>query len=42
MGHHAEHDLLIDMTLDERRELEAKYIDETREMARLEGRKEIL
>jgi hypothetical protein len=41
MGHHAEHDLLIEMTLVERRALEMVYIDQTRELARLEGRPEL-
>lgn len=33
MGHHVEHDQLICMTLDDRRELEAKYIARMRELA---------
>jgi hypothetical protein len=41
MGHHTEHDLLIEMTLEERREREARYIDQTRALARVEGRPEI-
>jgi hypothetical protein len=41
MGHHAEHDLLIEMTLDERREREAMYIDQTRELAKACGRPEV-
>lgn len=41
MGHHAEHDLLIEMTLAERRELEQQYIAKTQAMARDAGRKEL-
>jgi hypothetical protein len=41
MGHHAEHDLLVEMTLDERRELELQYIAKTQAMARAAGRKEL-
>ncbi len=41
MGHHAEHDLLIEMTRDERRELERGYIARTHATARAAGRTEI-
>lgn len=40
MGHHMEHDLLIDMTLDQRRELETMYTRKTQERARAAGRPE--
>lgn len=40
MGHHAEHDMLVEMTLAERRELEREYIANTQAMARAVGRKE--
>lgn len=41
MGHHAEHDMLIEMTLAKRRELELQYIAKTQAMARAAGRKEL-
>lgn len=37
MGHHAEHDMLVEMTLDERRAREAQYIERTQALARIEG-----
>ena len=40
MGHHAMHDLCLDMTKDERDELEAGYIAETQALAREAGRPE--
>jgi len=40
MGHHQEHDLLIEMTLDERRMREREYIARTQAMARAAGRPE--
>jgi hypothetical protein len=41
MGHHAEHDLLIEMTLAERRQLEQQYIAKTQATARAVGRGEL-
>lgn len=38
MGHHFEHDNLIGMTLEDRRELEVKYIARMHERARNEGK----
>lgn len=38
MGHHMEHDLCIDMTRDERRELEQRYTAQTQELARQAGK----
>jgi hypothetical protein len=40
MGCHAMHDQLIDMTLDDRRELERKYIDRMHAIAREHNRPE--
>jgi len=40
MGHHQEHDLLIDMTLEQRREMERQYIERTQALARSAGRRE--
>jgi len=40
MGHHMEHDLLIDMTREQRRALERLYTARTQEMARQAGRPE--
>lgn len=40
MGHHYEHDNLIGMTLDQRRELERVYTARTQAMAREAGRRE--
>lgn len=41
MGHHYEHDNLIEMTLAERREFERQYIAKTQAMARAAGRREL-
>lgn len=41
IGHHQEHDLLIDMTLEERREREKRYTAQTQQLAREVGRPEI-
>lgn len=41
MGCHAMHDQCLDMTRDERRELEARYVSRVQEMARQAGRKEL-
>jgi hypothetical protein len=41
MGHHYEHDNLIDMTLEQRRIRENEYTRITQELARQIGRKEI-
>lgn len=41
MGHHAEHDLLVEMTLSERRARELDYIARTQALARAVGRKEL-
>jgi hypothetical protein len=42
MGHHYEHDNLIGMSREDRREAEAKYIERAQDLARAAGRKEIL
>lgn len=42
MGCHQMHDLLIDMTLEQRREAERNYIDRMRRIARAAGRKEFM
>lgn len=42
MGHHYEHDNLIDMTRDQRRELEKRYTAQTQQLARAAGRPELL
>jgi hypothetical protein len=42
MGHHYEHDNLIGMDRETRRELESKYIERAHQMAREAGRKEFL
>lgn len=41
MGHHTEHDLLIDMTHELRLELERNYTRRTQELARQIGRPEL-
>jgi hypothetical protein len=41
MGCHQMHDLLLDMTLEQRRAAELLYIERTQAMARAAGRKEI-
>ena len=41
MGCHQMHDLLIDMTLEQRREAELVYVERTQALARAAGRKEI-
>jgi len=41
IGHHTEHDLLIDMTLELRRELEHNYTRRTQELARQLRRPEL-
>lgn len=40
MGCHMQHDLCIDMTKAERRELEAQYVQRMQQIAREEGRPE--
>lgn len=42
IGCHAQHDLCIEMTRDERRELEAKYVARMQAIARAAGRREFL
>lgn len=40
-GCHWQHDNMVDMTRDERRELEAKYVERMQAIARQHGRKEL-
>lgn len=42
MGHHYEHDNLIGMSLEDRREAEDRYVARAQAMARAAGRKEFL
>lgn len=42
IGCHTQHTLLIDMTRDDRRELEGKYVAKMQARAREDGRKELM
>jgi hypothetical protein len=42
VGCHAMHDLLLDMTLEQRKELEAEYVERMRAIAREDGRPEVM